>query len=298
MSLATIRAKAQKTERDYLAYERRINRQAWMHEHDEQLMGGIRPRTHPLVAERRGIERMYKNWIECRSKDTGVPPEIVDSLIAYCTETIQHHYDKIESSQETPPSTWYKEARKDVMTNFLHDEFLDQLESQHPIRTFSAYATFVSVKAVINLFSEHKGGSEVFQSIHPDYLPVPDREAVIAFKNKEEFDETDPVWYLTHALRIPGVWEAAQTIQIHYSNLARYFREEDDLSELPDYLFSEGSEVSEEILMEIAVQSYLAEEGAADDIASLYGIGQKRFRKELRNRGIMISHGGDRKKGR
>lgn len=298
MYLSKIREDAAKIERIIEQYNRSIERQRWMHEHDETLMGGYRPRCDPLLAEKRGVERMVVAYIRCAGRNYNLPETIIESLCQVSCKYIQHAYEQEEPETFGSGTKWFKEARKDIMENFLYQEFKEQLDSPNPIRTFSFYATFVSTKAVINLLTEHTEGIETLQSIHPEHLPMPTRENALAFKSSEWYDETDPIWYLSCVyISVPGVWEAAQTLQLHYGELARFYRTEEDESQLPDYLFEVGMEVTEDTLIEVAVQAYLAEEGSADDIAGEYGIGQKRFRKELRNRGIMISHGGDRKKG-
>lgn len=297
MTLAEMRSTIQRWDDTIEMYNRRIERQRWMHEHDEQLMGGFRPRCNPIIAEKRGIERMVVNYIECAGKAHNLPASLTKSLCQCALENVQHMYDRDEDQSPVSGTQWFKEARRDIMENFLYQEFVEQLSSPKPIRTFSAYAMFVAVKGVINLLTEHKDGVEALRSISPVGELFPSREDAIAFKNTISYDDTNPVWFLAGALLIPGIWEAAQTLQIHYGELARFYRTEEDGTQLPDYQFEIGMEVTEDTLIEVAVQAYLAEEGSADDIAAEYGIGQKRFRKELRSRGIMISHGGDRKKG-
>jgi hypothetical protein len=77
-----------------------------------------------------------------------------------------------------------------------------------------------------------------------------------------------------------------------------YKQEADDI--LPDspvdtgYVYGQ-THIGEDMAVELAVQYYMDGEGSADQVASMFGIPQKRFRKILKNAGVAQHRGGDRK---
>lgn len=176
--------------------------------------------------------------------------------------------------------------------NVLYDEFCEQQQ----IESFAFFAVYVSMKAVIHLLTEHK------RSVSDMFGEIPTRQAAIAFVQQIDYDPNDPEWFVAHALlEVPGIWQAAQTLQKMYGNIVRVERamqEIDDTSELPDDPGAEVTwpmEIEEDIRLEIAGVAYANGKGPVDEIATLYGIPQKKFRQYLKSLGLTLPRGGDRR---
>lgn len=185
--------------------------------------------------------------------------------------------------------------RQDIIENCLYDEYLEQLNSKHPIRSWSVYATYMGARTVIKVLTEHM--QEVSSTLGPS------REDAIRFTQRLDYNPYDPVWFLSHVFtEVPGTFEAVQSLHEMYGDVVRTVSDatgQPYAGELPDDPI--GNSVidrygtPEYMRLEQAIEAFLAEEGSADMVAAQYGIGQKRFRTILRERGLMRSHGGDRR---
>jgi hypothetical protein len=216
-------------------------------------------------------------------------------------------FERDDSRQIVTPrkhsQQWHQEKRQDMRENFLYQEYIEQLDDADSIRTYAFFSTFVAIKGVIALLTNHKDAAAALRSVHTGGGVLPSREDALRFSQREDYDPHDPTWYVGNALLdVPGIWEAAQTLQLHYAELVRAERSVDDaleITELPDDPF-DGSfsfrfEPPEELRVENAIQAFTAGEGSSDMVASRYGVPQKRFRVILRERGLMPSPGGSRK---
>jgi len=265
------------------ALSKAFARMTWMDEQDERVFG-IRPVRPSRTAERLGVERYLKTYCKVTGED-------YESWHDRITQMYQHmHYYDTDVS--------IRHVRQDIIDNFLYQEYKDQLEDADAIRSYSSFVMFVSAKAIISLLTEHM--AEVSCALPPK------RADAIAFRSRDDYDETDPVWYLSNVfVAVPGTWEAVQSLQQMYSDVVRVectLNKQPIQGILPDdpHRVAEekkAEDFEEDIRMQQAVQSFLAEEGTTEEIAQRYGFGQKRFRKYLKDNGFMRSHGGDRKGG-
>jgi hypothetical protein len=282
---------------------------------DERHIMGQTPRSS-MNAQRRGIERYFK--LKCDADAAAMPPKtrkvIEDAYgepfgqIVYNASdkhNINAYYTKLAKSIiRNQPQQRIAGNRQDVRDNYLYQEWKQQIGKKDAIRTYPVYALFVAIKAVLNLLTTRPNGDELFQKFHRGTLLQ--REALLRWKESELFDPNDPVYILSRGLAIPGMLGAAESLIIHYSDFVRAERSRLD-SKQTDVLPSpppddpEGDtlstryEIPFDVRMENAIQGYLAKEGSADVVAKRYGIPQKQFRAELRNRNHLSTRGGDRK---
>ena len=285
---------------------------------DESLRpDGTAPRS-TANAQRRGIIRYLEleaqcwqeNWltedqIERSVNLTGKTPAELRVL-----EEIRQLDEIINANTETLPEQvvdvmrWQREKRDDVVTNFFYSEWVEQLGVRNPIRTYGTYALFVACRAVLYGLTSTGTLAQALREKHPRHLPFPEREKALAFKNRDDYEATDWVWYLANVEQdVPGTFEAAQTLLINYSDLARAERQANpDMvveSPLPDDPIETGAsqrmEVPEETRIEQAISAYTAREGNYKDIADKYGLARHAFRKVLKDRGLSRSRGGNQK---
>ena len=283
----------------------RYNRWNWFYdERDErEYQTGRSPRPSTYT-EYHGIQRMFKAYTKALRE---IGRKDADMVYLVLVGLLDESFERDEQQQVVHPrkrgQQWQQEKRQDMRENFLYAEYIEQLGETDPIRTYAAYSTFVAIKAVVALFTGHKDAAAALSSVHPKGCLLPDREHAIAFTQREDYDPNDPVWYIVHALTdVPGIWEAAQTLQLHYSAIVRAERNIDDSldpTELPDDPVGASLEVQwktpEQISIETAIQAFTAGEGSSDSVAAHYGIGQKKFRGILRERGLMPPRGGNRR---
>lgn len=294
----------QQKHKDYVEqFEKAAPRLVWMDEEDEHF-DAVTGRTNrsTMNAEMRGIDRLLQLERKiANAYDQSTDPGLVDELNRlYCTLSTT---EKETVTRGVSRQRWEQEKYQDMVDNYLYQEWLDQLNSREAIRTFSAYATFVSAKAVISLLTTHKNGEEQLRQMHPTYLPIPMREKAIAFKNQIDYDPHDVNWYIGHVFgEVPGTWEAAQTLQQHYGDFVRATQDAHDgpviPTELPDDPVGMGLadryKLPEDIRMEAAVKAFEAGEGNTRQLGKQYGVPREKLRDTLRERGI-LKHGGDRK---
>ena len=285
-----------------LRFTREAAQAAYYDSFDEALLEGGRPARPALSAQKRGIERMATAYRKAHFSAYGVEPD----------ETWMSGLDQVidminpDEVQHTTSVRWKEEQRKDVTDNYLYQEWLEQLDTRDPIRTFASYAVYVSAKSAIELLTTHRDGITVLRQYHPNHLPLPMREKALALKQLPEYDPQNPAWFVAHAFAlVPGLWDVAQTLQEQYGNVVRAERvvqQMDDTSPLPDD--PEDESIPKQIIIpmeqriENAIQAVLAEEGDTDSIAQKYGVPQKQFRSILRERNLMPSRGGRRSKKR
>lgn len=265
-----------------------------MTEQDERVYG-MKPSRPSLSAERRGIERYLKTfqYVVCREL-----PDVCQVI----QDEVEEQLNRVAAEYASIPLDAVPEMvhpRQDTVDNFLYNEWFEQRNRVNGIQAFASYAVFVSAKAVISLLTEHMADVRTTMEI-----PFPNmREDALRFKQRDDYDETNPVWYLSHVfVDVPGSWEASQTLQLIYGDMVRVERRVRDVDEptvLPDDPLDKTLEtrydLPEDIRIDAAIQAVLGDEGTVDQIATQYGIGQKRFRRILKELDLMPSRGGDRK---
>src|SRR5688572_22255825 len=149
-----------------------FNRMKWMDEQDERVFG-IRPVRPSRTAERLGIERYIKTYCKIVGEDYEPWHDKITRMYNH-----MHTFDLDIS---------VRHVRQDIVDNFLYREWVDQLDDRDAIRSYVHYALFVSAKAVISLLTEHM--REISTSFPPQ------RPDALKFKARDDYDETDPVWY-------------------------------------------------------------------------------------------------------
>lgn len=266
---------------------------------DEEVLSDGRTNRSVLNAEKRGIERLVRTHNhQARARDLPCWMPDLDAVYAELDQA-----DKAENQRGVSRQFWEREKHADMVNNFLYQEWLEQLDSRSAVRTYAAYAMFTSAKAVIAVLTTHRNGEEQLRRMHPAHLPLPMREKAIDFKNQIDYDPFDADWFLAHVFaEVPGVWDACQTLQLHYSDFVRgaQFASLEPVieTELPDDPIGESLsnryELNEEIRIEAAVTAYLAGEGSADTLFQQYNVPRDTLRQVLRDRGLS-KRGGDRK---
>lgn len=279
-------------------FNKRAPRLVWMDERDEAMLPDGRQNRSSLNAEHMGIERLWKAYAQAEYNAYGVCDNSwyprVNLAYARLEQQDRHTFPRGVSRQQ-----WEREKHTDIIENFLYSEYVDQLDSRDPIRTFPAYAMFVCAKAVIALLTTHKGGEEALRRLHPKDQPLPLREKAIAFKSQIDYTTTDPDWFLSHVFaEVPGTWEAVQTLQLHYGDIVRAEHETvEEAGVLPDdplgATLATRYKTPEELRIEAAVTAFEAGEGSGDKLAKVYSVSRDKLRKELRERGL-AKRGGDR----
>jgi hypothetical protein len=279
-------------------FEKQAPRLLWMDERDEAMLVDGRQNKHHLVAEKFGVMRLY-----------GLYQRVERDVYGTCDYSWQprvtNYFDRvIETEKSKVPlgvsrQQWDREKHKDVIENFLYNEYVDQLDGRDPIRTFPAYAMFVCAKAVIALLTTHKAGEEALRRLHPKDQPLPLREKAIAFKEQIDYDVNDPDWFMAHVfVEVPGTWEAIQTLQLHYGDIVRAEHETvEEAGVLPDDPIGATLETRyktpEELRIEAAITAFEAGEGSGDNLAKVYSVPRDKLRLALRERGL-AKRGGDR----
>lgn len=196
--------------------------------------------------------------------------------------------------------------RQDVKDNYLYQEWKDQVGKKNGIRTYPVYALYVALKAAIAFISTRSHRADILITFFDPETERSLRESVLAFKESKDYQPNDPACLIGHASLIPGLLSLAETILMRYGDFVRAERGELDKlgnpvvdSPLPDDPYGETLkdryEIPEEIRFENGYQAYLAKEGSAKAIAKKYDLPRDRFFEYLRERGIQLRHGGDRK---
>ncbi len=121
-----------------------------------------------------------------------------------------------------------------------------------------------------------------------------DRQAIIALKEREDYDSTDPEWFISHILTVPGMWEVSQALLNQYSEQVRLEGATD--TALPDTLYAVGPEVRDvRIRMRQAIHAYAAYKGSVKELSRRYNVPRRDLESELRNGALLRRHGGSRK---
>jgi hypothetical protein len=264
-----------------------------MDELDEQHYG-IKPARPSLQAEKRGITRYLRTYEYVVNRDF---PEYADAVHAEC-EALRQRIADVYSGKLSKQEPIEQVKRQDVLDNVIYQEWEAQRYTPNGIDSFATYSVFSCAKAVIKLMTEYR---QDIATIFDDDIK---REDALAFTQRQDYDESDPVWYLSNVFTaVPGTFAAHQVIQRKYGDKVRsvrelYKQEADDI--LPDspvdtgYVYGQ-THLGEDMAVELAVQYYMDGEGSADQVASMFGIPQKRFRKILKDLGVAQHRGGDRK---
>lgn len=296
-------------------YVRGLDRiERWEEQDTRRIAANGRTSRSTANAERRSIERLFKleanAWQEAYATEeeirecverTGFTPAELRALrwMDQMGET------KVETPEVDPRHQRQSTGRRDVQDNFLYQQWLSQLGRVSSIRTYPVFALFTSIKAAVSLLTSKTGGYELLGHIHNSELsPYPSRDDLIAIKILADYDDHDPSWLISQALTVPGLLQVAESLMMYYSDFVRAERkglDNDDesvvSSALPDdpgnFVMSDNFEPSEALRIEQALLAVQANEGTTDEIASRYGLPQKRFRAIVRERGLNRPRGGD-----
>ena len=160
---------------------------------------GTAPRS-TANAQRRGIIRYLELEAQCWQENWLTEDQIVRSVNLTgktpaelrVLEEIRQLDEIINANTETLPEQvvdvmrWQREKREDVFTNFVYNEWLEQLSTRNPIRTYGTYALFVAARAVILGISSTNALAGTLREKHPRTLPFPERDKVLAFKSRDD----------------------------------------------------------------------------------------------------------------
>lgn len=312
------RERQQLEERDRL-WSRQAARLELMDAQDEAMMQGGRMNRPSRSAEQRGIKRLFRLEADVMEEAYATPEEIRFIFDTYgatpaelrnrmWSDLVDQHYQNlpVEGGSDVPSDGSL--LRADVRDNMLYDQWLDQLDTAYPVRTYPVYALYVCLKAALALLTTRTKGYQYLEGLHDSSVsPWPNREDLIAFKLLEDFTDKSPEWFLSHATQIPGLLGVAETLMIHYSDFVRAERERLDNEDadvvsstpLPDDPSGEGLSnryvVPYEIRLENAVQARVAGEGGVKQIARKYDVPRDKLFETLRERGLLERPGGDRR---
>lgn len=287
-----------------------LERRDWQ---DESLHSdGTAPRSTANM-QKRGIIRWLKHEAQCW-EDAFCTPETVrqsvntigltpaalrvrDMLEALDSLYEQGHEN--DHQQTRVEARWHMDRQQDVMDNFLYHEWRQQLDSRHPIRTYSLYSLYVATKAALALVSSTHERSQTLRDRHPRALPFPDREKAVRFRELAAVEDSHNwTWFLSNVgVEVPGIFEAAETLLTNYGDIVRaaqHTSSSDTPTTIPDD--PAKSVVSDADMLELAISAYLAEEGNFIEVAKKYGIPKHRFRTTLIERGLIRSRGGNQRK--
>lgn len=208
---------------------------------------------------------------------------------------------------------WFRGLRRDLEHNFLYIEWgLQLIESPNPVMTYPGYCLWVASRAVVRLFTHHPGTwqellSDVWDGFD-DHYPEDLESDIIRFVNSGPPDK-DHTEYLSRLYQYaPWSFSAAESLLSAYNeafcveqdNIIRKAREQKLVPRLLDvpgpvftYTTPGSDKTYDELRVERAIIEYQSRDNikSADQLASEYGIAQKRFREELRERGISRPRG-------
>lgn len=257
------------------------------------------------MASRRAVESIIEQIQDCYER-TGRTPQEIDDMM--WEESIEDFLNppSANTNHETPQYEWLQDMNRDLESNFIYIEFGRQLvESDNPVRTYSAYSLYTGAKALVALLTSVGGGYDLLMKVWRDgyYTDAELYQSVKAFQAEVE-PTTPPNEYMAILFtQCPWSFGAIESLLVAYSNACRVAREvilrrdnvyvsdtplPDDLEYFPDTLEDEiGSR-----RMERAIVEYTSLDSAnVDQVAAKFGVGQKKLRQELKDRGLMRTRG-------
>jgi hypothetical protein len=120
------------------------------------------------MASRRAVESIIEQIRDCYER-TGRTPQEIDDMM--WEESIEDFLNppSTNTDHETPQYEWLQDMNRDLESNFIYTEFGRQLiESDNPVRTYSAYSLYTGAKALVTLLTSVSGGYDLLMKVWRD----------------------------------------------------------------------------------------------------------------------------------
>lgn len=257
------------------------------------------------IASKRAVDAVIVQIQDCYER-TGRTPQEIDDMM--WEESIEDFLNPptANANHETPQYEWLQDMNRDLENNYIYVEFGRQLvESDLPVRTYSAYSLYIGAKALVTLLTSVGQGYDLLMKVWRDgyYLDDELYSSIKDFQSEVE-PNTPPNEYMALLFtRCPWSFGAIESLLVAYSNACRVAREvtlrqdnvyvsDTPLPDDPEYFVDTLESEIELQRMERAIVEYTSLDSTnVDQVAAKFGVGRNKFRQVLKDRGLMRTRG-------